>query len=254
VPTPTAVPDGGQSAIPWDGPSVDVSNREESTSIFEVAMAANSLWPKSLSVRADRIEWGDDVIRFDEIEHFAYEIYRHRTAIVPAHTGYVMALWTATGEHSIELVSSLFSRRSTKADTEMMFQALVALVHARAGERLIRERIARLRSRETVRIGKLRLRWSGLVYTRHLREHTLCWDEVAGAEFVAGNVVLHRIHKDETRPFFRVPMAVPDAVLLPDLVHLAAAELNSKQLRRAQLQKVAADEARRRTFPGLASA
>ena len=232
----------GIAAIGQPAASVD-----EATSIFEVAVAANSLWPKNLSVHADRIEWGEDVIRFDEVQHFAYEIYRHRTAIVPAHTGYVLALWTADREHSIELVSSAFSRRSTKADTEMMFQALVAIVHARVGERLNREFVQRLRNRETVTIGKLKLRWSGLVYKRRFREHTLSWDEVAGAEFVAGNVVLHRVHKDETRPFFKIPMAAPDAVLMPDLVHLAAAALNNRQLRRAQIQKVAADEARRRS-------
>lgn len=220
--------------------------------LFNVAVASNSLRPKSLSVWEDHIEWNGTPVFFDDVDHFAYEVFRHRTAVLPAHTGYLIVLWVAGHAHTIELVSSSFSRRSTKFDTEMMFEALVSMLHARVGERLMNVAMERLRSGETVAVGNLKMRWSGITYTRHMRERTLSWDDLAGAEFAAGDVILHRYHKDATKPVVHISMAEPNAVLLPDLVHLAAARFNGKRQRRAQIEKMAAAEFRRKSHLAFA--
>lgn len=206
-------------------PSVDdaVPVRDDTSPHFEVHLSANALRPKRLAVFADRVVWGRREVAFDEVDAFAYEVFRHRTALAPAHTGYMIALWVGADRVVIELVSSNFSRRETKHSTELLFESLVSLLHDRVGDRLNRDAIERLDAGDEVRFGALSCDHNGVRYGGLVRTRVLDWDEVAGAEFVNGEVVVHRVHGDGTRSWAAVPMAEPNAVLLVDLLLLAQA-------------------------------
>lgn len=203
--------------------------------IFEVTVPSNRLHSMRLVAYRDRLAWGDHSVRYDDVVSFAYVISRNRTALAPVHTGYAVILTTPDDELVIEIVASAFSRKTTKHSTELLFESIASLLHEKIGVRLLHHTLDYLCAGQTVRYGNLNLRWSGLEGRKGMRTRTVAWDDIAGAEFVGGKVVVHRYDKDGTKPVFSIPMHEPNAVLLPDLLGMAAARFNSKRQRRAQI-------------------
>lgn len=208
--------------------------------LFEVELSTNGIRPKWLRVWENALSWGSLEVPFDKVQNFSYEVFKHRTALVPAHTGYVITLWTEGRAHIIEIVASNFSQRSTKASIELLFESLVSLLHDRVGARLIEGIVDRLRGGETIAFRGVSLHRSGVTCKRGPASRTYDWDEIAGAEFSAGNVVIHRVFRqDSTRPCGKVAMGEAGAVLLVDLLHEGVDAFSRRaQTRRRRMREV----------------
>lgn len=208
--------------------------------LFEVELSTNGIRPKWLRVWENSLSWGSLEVPFDKVQNFSYEVFKHRTALVPAHTGYVITLWTEGRAHIIEIVASNFSQRSTKASIELLFESLVSLLHDRVGARLIEGILGRLRGGETIAFRGVSLHRSGVTCRKGPTSRTYDWDEIAGAEFSAGNVVIHRVFRqDSTRPCGKVAMGEAGAVLLVDLLQDGVDAFSRRaQTRRRRMREV----------------
>ena len=190
--------------------------------LFEVEVS-NGVRTRLLQCFERSLTYGVEEWRYDEIDTLGYQLYRYRLGLTPLSEVYEFNLGTGAGPQRLRLAASAFSRRSTKADTDLLFQAMVSLLHDRVGRPRNLAYLSELRSGARVRFGSVQLHRSGVRCGRGLRAREVAWDDVAGAEFVHGMVVLHRrTRTGATRRCGSVSMAVPNAVLLADLLPLAA--------------------------------
>ncbi|MEZ5382684.1 MAG: hypothetical protein R2754_12950 [Microthrixaceae bacterium] len=190
--------------------------------LFEVEVS-NGIRTRLLQCFERSLTYGADEWRYDEIDSLSYQLYRYRLGLSPLSEVYEFNLGTRAGPQRLRLAASAFSRRSTKADTDLLFQAMVSLLHDRVGRPRNLRYLSELRSGATVRFGSVQLHRSGVRCGRGLRAREVAWDDLAGAEFVHGMVVVHRrTRAGATKRCGAVSMAEPNAVLLADLLPLAA--------------------------------
>lgn len=170
------------------------------------------------------VAYGSSEWRYDEIEAISYRLFRYRVGLNPLSAVYEFTLRTReSGSERLRLTAGLLSSSSVKADTNLLFQAMVSLLHDRVGRPRNLRYLSQMRAGEVVRFGSVQLHRSGLRLGRGPWARELPWDEVAGAEFVRGTVVVHRALDDgRTKRCGSVAMTVDNAVLLSDLLPLAA--------------------------------
>lgn len=189
--------------------------------LFEVEVSSG-LRARPLQCFERSIAYGSDEWRYDEIESIGYQLYRFRLGLNPLSEVYEFTLRTRTGRiERVRLVAGFLSSRAVKGNTDLLFQAMVSLLHDRVGRSRNLRYLSQLRAGEVVRFGSIRLHRSGVRVGRGPFTRELAWDDIAGAEFVHGAVVVHRSLSDGgTKKCGSVSMSVDNAVLLADLLPL----------------------------------
>ena len=190
--------------------------------LFEVDVSSG-LRTRPLQCFENSLAFGAEEWTYEEIESICYQLYRFRMGLNPLSEVYEFTLRTRAGRtERVRLVAAFLSSRSVKGDTDLLFQAMVSLLHDRVGRSRNLRYLSQLRAGETVRFGSIRLHRSGVRVRRGPFVRELAWDDVAGAEFVHGMVVVHRTLRDGgTKRCGSVSMSVDNAVLLSDLLPLA---------------------------------
>ena len=204
------------------GPSAEVAPAARGRLLFEVDVSSG-LRTRPLQCFENSLAFGAEEWTYEEIESICYQLYRFRMGLNPLSEVYEFTLRTRAGRtERVRLVAAFLSSRSVKGDTDLLFQAMVSLLHDRVGRSRNLRYLSQLRAGETVRFGSIRLHRSGVRVRRGLFVRELAWDDVAGAEFVHGMVVVHRTLRDGgTKRCGSVSMSVDNAVLLSDLLPLA---------------------------------
>ena len=105
------------------------------------------------------------------------------------------------------------------ASLRRVFSAIHASIQTNVEPRLVANAIAAISSGNTIHIGQLAIRQSGITVSKLTGRRHYGWGEVGGTERSDG-LILIRMGSDDVSVTFEVPTTARDAILIPELLKL----------------------------------